>query len=75
MSDFFERAEQSKVERTLALVAALTGRARTEPNEQSRPYSGFDGGARMTMPLPPETHDETLVRLIRERSADAGARF
>jgi hypothetical protein len=43
-----------------------------EPKTRSR---DFDGGARQTVPTPPEDHGRWLFRVIRERRADAGARF
>jgi hypothetical protein len=38
-------------------------------------FTGFDGGARQSVPQPPESHERWLARVIRERHADAGAFF
>ncbi len=46
-----------------------------EPKEPAPARGGFDGGARTTLPLPPESHGETLVRILRSRAADRGAAF
>jgi hypothetical protein len=45
-----------------------------EPEGPSR-GSGFDGGARRDQPRRVETHDETLVRILRTRAADRGVAF
>jgi hypothetical protein len=37
--------------------------------------AGFDGGARASVPGPPESHDSLLIRLLRSRAADRGADF
>jgi hypothetical protein len=51
--------------------------ARPEPETQAAGAAGqgFDGGARPGQPRRVETHDETLVRLLRSRAADRGAAF
>jgi hypothetical protein len=48
-----------------------------EPEPEGRAgQGGFDGGARPGQPRGrPETHAETLIRLLRDRSADRGASF
>lgn len=50
-----------------ALIAALQGEPRpTEPTEPAEPVvPSFDGGARMSPPLPGPTHEQTLIALLR----------
>jgi hypothetical protein len=55
-----------------ALVNALRGRGGTAPADSGS--GSLDGGARQTTRRP-ETHAETLARLLRDRSADVGARL
>jgi hypothetical protein len=62
------------------LVDAVTDRIfhrlAPEPEpEPERPAGEFDGGARKSVPPRPESHEKWLVRVIRSRAADAGARF
>jgi hypothetical protein len=55
------------------IVSSFTEAPEREPERRSG--GGFDGGARQTVPPPPEDHGAWLARVIRERRADAGARF
>ena len=57
-----------------AVDAVLSGRA-DGPPAPAPAAPGFDGGARENVPLPPPTHDEFLVTLIRQSLADRGANF
>jgi hypothetical protein len=73
-SDFFSRAAADKQRRRSELLAALTGRPRSERDEQGRfvKRGGFDGGSRTPPPAPPPTHDQTLSELFRTKAADVG---
>lgn len=70
-----EPATNSEVD---ALVDAVAQRVvdrlkdDAEPEPEPRPRGGFDGGTRQSVPLPPETHEETLARLLRTGEANAG---
>jgi hypothetical protein len=68
---------QAKARARGDLLRAVAGMPADEPAapepEQPRTPS-FDGGARMTPPIA-ESHEETLLRIIRERSGDVGASF
>jgi hypothetical protein len=61
-----------------AVLAQIASRAvqevEPEPGPERR-VGGFDGGARQPVPPPPEDHGRWLVRVIRDRLADAGGRF
>jgi hypothetical protein len=72
--DPFTGAAIAKRARQQALAAALTGRT-PRPRDARGRFTGFDGGARQRVARRPETHDEWLVKLLRTRAADAGARF
>jgi hypothetical protein len=72
--DFFAAAAAAKAERKRALVDLVTGRTQPQRDEQGR-YTGFDGGARQSLPAKPESHEQWLVKVLRSRRADAGARF
>jgi hypothetical protein len=74
--DFFTSAATAKAERQRALLDIVTGRMPEQPRDKrGRFTSGFDGGARPAVPPPAESHDETLVRILRSREADSGAGF
>jgi hypothetical protein len=48
--------------------------AEPEPEQEpAGPGGAFDGGARANMPGPPESHNQWLTRVLRERRADVGA--
>jgi hypothetical protein len=53
---------------------ALVGRPMSEAATSSAPAT-FDGGARESPPPPPPSHEETLLQILRDRQADAGASF
>jgi hypothetical protein len=44
-----------------------------EPEPQGGTAGGFDGGARANVQGPPESHNQWLTRVLRERRADVGA--
>lgn len=70
-------ASIAKAERQRVFVASLTGRTPHQRRDERGRFAsgGFDGGARPAVPLPPESHGEMLVRLLRSREADRGAAF
>jgi hypothetical protein len=72
---FFDGAVAAKREQQAALVDALTGRAAPSAEAAPQRSGSFDGGARAKLPPPPESHDRWLVRRLRDRLADVGARF
>jgi hypothetical protein len=69
---FFERAQLEKARRKHELAMILTGRA---PRRDPQGRFSFDGGARRLSPPEPESHEQTLSRILRSREADAGGRF
>jgi hypothetical protein len=69
----FEAMRAGQAHRKRQLIDALTGRA------QPRDYRGrfakpasFHGGARQTLPPRPESHEETLSRVLRTGEANVG---
>lgn len=73
-ADLFAGAGAAKVARQRAPIDSLTGRAQSR-DEHGRfaSGSGFDGGARASQPVrAPETHDQTLSRLLLTGEANAG---
>jgi hypothetical protein len=75
VGDLLAGATRAKQERRDALVDVLVGRAVRPRDESGRFASGFDGGARESnVAAEPETHDHWLGRVLRDRSADVGAR-
>jgi hypothetical protein len=66
----FERAAIAKAERKRELAGILTGRQ--QPRDAAGrfvPAAGFDGGAaRESVPVP-ESHEETVARLLHTREA------
>jgi hypothetical protein len=70
--DVLTAALSSKAAQRQALADAVLGR-RTVTPAATGPVP-LDGGARIT-PERPETHAETLARVLRDRSADVGASF
>jgi hypothetical protein len=67
---FLDAVAASKEAERRTFVDALLGR-RTQPAPADATGS-LDGGARRTIERP-ETHAETLARVLRDHSADAGA--
>jgi hypothetical protein len=57
------------------LLQAMHGRPVQPRDTQGRFRHRLDGGARRTPPPRPETHAQTLGRLLRSGSADRGAFF
>jgi hypothetical protein len=73
----FEVAAAEKAERKRTLVNALCGRfpqPRDEQGRYIRPATDFSGGARQAVPLP-ESHEQTLTRLLRTGEANVGHRI
>lgn len=72
-------AATAKADRQRALLNLFAGPAPAPPpqprDERGRFTGGFDGGARASVPPPPETHDSWLGRVLRTRAADSGAAF
>jgi hypothetical protein len=65
----------ARARRKQQLTALFCGRA-LQPRDRLGRFAksaSFDGGAREPLPSPPPSHDETLVRILRDRRADAGA--
>lgn len=74
-ADLFAGTGAAKAERQRALMGVLTGRPEQRRDEYGRfaSGSGFDGGARGSLPArAPETHDQTLSRVLRTGEANAG---
>jgi hypothetical protein len=64
----------AKARRKQQLAAIFTGRTPQRRDEHGRFAADFHGGARQSAPLPPETHETTLMRLLRTGEANAGGR-
>jgi hypothetical protein len=76
--DMFSIAVADKAERKRKLVDALCGRfpqPRDEQGRYIRPATDFSGGARESVPLAPESHEQTLTRVLRSGESDVGARL
>jgi hypothetical protein len=64
-----------------AVVARIADRLdveREQPRDSRGRYAnatGFDGGAGQSVARPSETHEQTLIRLLRSRAADRGGAF
>jgi hypothetical protein len=73
----FEFAAAERDERRRLLVSALCGRPvqppRNEQGRYARPARGFSGGARQPVPLTPESHEQTLSRVLLTGESDVGA--
>jgi hypothetical protein len=67
-------AQRGRLLRALAGIEEPTPEPTPEP-EQRAGTGSFDGGARRDQPKPTETHEETLVKLLRLRGADTGRFF
>jgi hypothetical protein len=48
-----------------AFAATMHGRSATASEPMTDIVPSFDGGARQSPPLPPPSHEETLVEIIR----------
>jgi hypothetical protein len=72
---FFEQAAIAKHERKRELEMILTGRAqpRDAAGRYTKPATDFSGGARTPVPLAPESHEQTLTRILRTGEGDVGA--
>jgi hypothetical protein len=71
-----DRARAAQAQRQWAVVDALCGRQPRDPQGRwARPAAGFDGGARQTVPPPPESHEQTLSRVLRTGEANVGGHF
>ena len=75
MPDFFTGAITVKQARKAALEATFAGRTATPPPAAENESTGFDGGARESVPLRPPSHGQWLGDVIRRRLADRGASF
>jgi hypothetical protein len=65
----------AKRRRKQELAAIFTGRAQHRRDDQGRFTANFSGGARESVPLPPPTHEETLLELLATRAADSARRI
>jgi hypothetical protein len=73
---FFDALAHARAAQTRSFVDAVRGRRPQPPPDPSAPPSGFDGGARESPPRPPESHEQTLMRVMRRGGeADVGANF
>jgi hypothetical protein len=73
----FAAARQAKVARRAAFVNALLhppgeGDDERAGEGEERPPPSFDGGARIAPPMAPESHEQTLSKLLASREANAG---
>jgi hypothetical protein len=71
-ADAIDELAEAVAERIVERIQAVE--VEPDPAGPSR-GSGFDGGARASLPSGPESHDEWLTRVLRERRADRGAGF
>jgi hypothetical protein len=67
-----DQVAAAQEERRAGIADVVLGRRSQSPPGQAS--GGLDGGARSN-PQRPETHGETLLRVLSERSADAGGRL
>jgi hypothetical protein len=72
---YFDLMATEKAERKRALAAIFTGRTPQPRDNHGRFATDFHGGARRPVPPRPETHGQTLTRLLRSREANAGRRL
>jgi hypothetical protein len=71
----FRSIAEAKAQARGDLLRALAGMPADVPPEPEAPrMPSLDGGARKT-PEVPETHGQTLVRVLAERRADVGRSF
>jgi hypothetical protein len=70
----FTAMAAAKAGRKQELAAIFTGRVRQPRDTRRRFATDFSRGARQPVPPPPETHNETLARLLRTGAANAGGR-
>jgi hypothetical protein len=76
--ELFSAAATAKAERKRSFLTGLSGlgRQRRDPETGRWTTTGFDGDARQPVAQQaPEDHGVWLVRLLRDRRADAGAGF
>ena len=77
--DIFTEALAAKTARKQELLAMFSGRStERQPRDQAGRFartSGFDGGARPTLPPSPPSHDQWLGEVVRRRRADQGIHF
>jgi hypothetical protein len=75
----FSSITTAKAEERARLLRALAGMPEPDPDREPEPQNrracGFDGGARPVPPAPPPSHEETLLEILRTRSADTGGRW
>jgi hypothetical protein len=71
---FFAAAARAKAARKQELAAIFTGHA-PQPRDERGRFAEFNRGARASAPPPPETHGQTLARLLRSGQANAGRRL
>jgi hypothetical protein len=72
---FFDGAITAKQERQAALVDALMGRTTTSAEAAPQRSGSFDGGARRGELRRPETHDETVAKLVLQSRLHRGQTF
>lgn len=70
---FLEDVAAAKEAERRTLVEALLGRGPRTPTPAET--GSLDGGARMTTPGPPQTHEEWLMDVLRTGRANAGSRL
>jgi hypothetical protein len=68
-------AKTAVVMDALGIVPATPAPESDADPTPAKPAPSFDGGARTPAPLAPESHAETLLRILSERRADAGVWF
>jgi hypothetical protein len=66
-----EGAKATQRGHLLRALAGLPADVETPEPEPPRKTS-MDGGVRRSVPLPPPTHGETLIAILRSREADVG---
>jgi hypothetical protein len=76
-TDIITTARIAKLERKRELQDIITGRARQRDRygrflASSSDGGSFDGGARLSAPAEPETHEHLLTRVLISREADVG---
>lgn len=79
MSRLLRDAAQAKAETRGDLLRAVAGMApdparQAEPEPEKSRRTSLDGGARQSIPQP-ESHEQTLAKILAERRADVGRSF
>jgi hypothetical protein len=77
-STLFDVAAAEKAERRRTLVNALCGQfpqPRDQQGRYAKPATDFSGGVRESVPLPPESHEQMLTRVLRTGEANVGRNF